>query len=123
MAFIRVYLVPFDNKQQIIDIPDTALVLSNNQFVPVQVASSVTLVGVPISTSFTPFNSSQLPEVLNMSQTQDIRICWREPVTVQTNSDAQVIEVTDPTGGQCVCGITCQGTVITYVRVTDVTPH
>lgn len=120
-TYIRLYLVPFNNVQQIIDVPDTALVLSNGDFVPVQVAQSVTLTGQPIDSEFIPFDASQMQEALTGAQTQDIRICWREPSDVQQYPDTDVEEATDPTGGVCVCLITCEGTKLTFVQVYNVT--
>jgi hypothetical protein len=118
--FIRLYLVPFNGQQQILDVPSDALILSNGQFVLVQTAPSVTLYGVPVSEVFTPFNSSQTPVQLTNQQTQELRICWREPVDVQQYPDAEVIVVNDPSGGTCVCGITCVGANLTYVQVQNV---
>jgi hypothetical protein len=118
--FIRLYLVPFQGKQQIIDIPATALVLSQGQFVPVQVAPSITLIGATISETYTPFDAAQIQQILTSQQTQELRICWREPVESQQYSDNGVIEANDPSGGQCICGVTCSGTEIAYVQVKNV---
>lgn len=118
--YIRIYLVPFNDSQLAIDIPDTALILSNEQFVPVQTAPSVTLIQQPVTSEFTPFNSAQLQETLTTAQTQELRICWREPEDVQQYPDTDVIEATDPTGGVCLCGITCMGTDLAFVQVYNV---
>jgi hypothetical protein len=118
--YIRLYLVPFNGQQQILDVPSTSLILSNGQFVSVQVAPSVTLMGVPVQFNFTPFDQAQLSQVLEQAQTQELRICWREPEDIQQYPDTDVIMVTDPTGGQCLCGLTCSGTQLSYVQVYNV---
>jgi len=119
--FIRLYLVPFQDQQQIIDVPDNVLILSNGNFLPIQTAPSVTLVGALVTNTFVPFDASQLQETLVGQQTQELRVCWREPVSTQQYSDNGVIEVNDPTGGVCICGVTCLGPKITYVQVQNVT--
>jgi hypothetical protein len=121
MAFIRLYLVPFNDQQQVLDVPDTALILSDGQFLPVQTAPSVTLVGVPVTEVFTPFDPTQIPQTVTNQQTQELRICWREPEEVSQYPDTDVIVVTDPTGGMCICGVTCLGPNISYAQVQNVT--
>jgi hypothetical protein len=118
--FTRLYLVPFNNVQQIIDVPNTDLILSNGKYVPVQVAPTVTLMGAAITENFTPFNPSQSEQVITGQQTQDIRICWREPSDIQQYPDTDVIEATDPSNGSCICGITCSGTDLSFVKVYNV---
>jgi len=120
-SFIRLYLVPFNDQQQILDVSSMALILSDGQFVPVQTAPSVTLVGIPVTEVFTPFDSSQLPQTLTNQQTQELRICWREPVDVSQYPDTDVITANDPSGGVCQCGVTCLGPNISYVQVQNVT--
>lgn len=121
MNYLRLYLVPFNGQQQVIDVPDSVLILSNGQFVLVQTAPTVTLVGVPVTDTYTPFNAQQMQETLVIQQTQELRICWREPIPTQQYPDNNVIEANDPSGGTCVCGITCSGPEITYVQVQNVT--
>lgn len=118
--YVRLYLVPFNNVQQIIDVPYTALVLSNGNYVPVQTAPSVTLVGTDITVPFTPFDTAQIQESITTKQTQDIRVCWREPSDVTQYPDGSVIEATDPSGGTCICTITCNGTDLSFVKVYNV---
>jgi hypothetical protein len=118
--YIRLYLVPFDGVQQILDVPSDALVLSDGQFVPVQIAPSITLLGVPVEYNFTPFDQSQLSQVLTQSQVQELRVCWREPEDMQQYPDTDLITAVDPTGGQCICGVSCLGTQLSYVQVINV---
>lgn len=124
-TYTRLYLVPVGGVQQVIDVDSTDLVLSNGTFVPVQVAPTVTLVGASYSSKFTPFGYTPVPEGgLNLTQTQqqELRVCWREPVGTDDYPNEEVVVATDPSGGICVCGITCAGTNISYAVVKNVTP-
>jgi hypothetical protein len=122
-SYIRLYLVPVNGVQQVIDVDSTDLVLSGGQnFLPVQTAPSVTIVGASFSSKFTPFGYAPMP-TLDISQTwqQEIRVCWREPVDTDEYPNPNLIVATDPSGGQCVCLITCNGTNLSYVIVQNVT--
>lgn len=123
-SFIRLYLVPVNGQpQQVIDVDTTDLVLSDGAFLPVQSAPSVTLVGAPVTSAFTPFSPQPIPPgTLNLSnaQQQEIRVCWREPVGTDQFPNEELITNTDPSGGTCVCGVTCQGTNLSFVQVQNV---
>lgn len=122
MSYIRLYLVSTTptSDQQILDVDSLDLVLSNGKFLPVQTAPSVTLVLTPIDFDYTAIDDSTLD--LSNQQTQEIKVCWREPVdSEEYPSDTVVIEP-DPTDGMCVCGITCQGTKIAYAQVLATAP-
>lgn len=121
--YVRLYLVPSgpNAAQQVIDVLDTDLVLSNGQFLPVQVAPTVSITQMPSTSEFTPFNASQLQQALSTSSVNEVRVCWREPVDTDDNPDAALIIEPDPTGGVCACGITCSGTDLSFVVVQDVT--
>lgn len=124
MPFTRLYLVPVGGVQQVIDVDSTDLVLSNGAYVPVQTAPSVTLVGAAVDSKFTPMNRTPVPSGgLDLSQTQqqELRVCWREPVGTDDYPNEEVVVATDPSGGTCVCGITCSGTDLSYVVVQNVT--
>ena len=121
-TYIRLYLVPTQPTatQQVIDVDSTLLVLSQGQFLPVQSAPTLTLVGTPTSSSFDPFTSAQLALTISTEQTQEIKVCWREPVGTDQFPNEDVITEVDPSGGTCVCGITCNGTDLAYVMVQNV---
>lgn len=120
--YVRLYLSPSNGIQQVIDVDVDHLILSNGAFVNPQVAKSVTLSGAPFSATFTPFGSAQSTyQNLTMSYQDEIRICWREPVGTDLYPNENVITATDPSNGQCVCGVTCSGTDLSYVVVKTVT--
>jgi len=120
MSYIRLYLVPQNGVQQVIDVDAGDLVLSNQAFVSPQTAPSVTLVGASYDSTFTPFSITPVPpgglSLLN-SQQQEVRVCWREPVGTDDYPNQDLIVEPDPTGGVCVCGISCSGTNLSYVQV------
>jgi hypothetical protein len=123
-TYTRLYLVPVSGVQQVIDVDSSDLVLSNGTFVPVQVAPSVTLIGATYDSSFTPFSYTPVPEGgLNLSQAQqqELRVCWREPVGTDDYPNEQTVVAADPSGGICVCGITCNGQDLAYAVVQNVT--
>lgn len=121
--YVRLYLSPSNGTpQQVIDVDVEHLILSNGEFVNPQTASSITLSGAPFSVSFTPFESAPVSDQqLTMTYQDESRICWREPVGIDQYPNENVIIATDPSNGQCVCGITCAGTELTYVIVKNVT--
>jgi hypothetical protein len=121
-TYTRLYLVPQNGVQQVIDVDSTDLVLSNGQFVPVQTAPSITLIGATYNSTFTPFGYSPAPNsALSQTQQDEIRVCWREPVGTDNFPNQNVIIQPDPSGGVCQCGITCNGTDLSYVTVKVVT--
>jgi hypothetical protein len=124
--FIRLFLIPDSSNPsiqqiQIIDVNEDVLILSNGEFVSPMVATSVTLVGVPFEVQFIPFNSTQASIQLQNNSTKEVKICKRISVNSDDYPDPNVIEVNDPTGGICICGITCLGSQITYVKVYQIT--
>jgi hypothetical protein len=123
-SYIRLYLVPVNGQpQQVIDVDSTDLVLSDGAFLPVQSAPTVTLVSATFSSEFMPFTYQPIPPgTLNLSNTQqqELRVCWREPVGTDQYPNENLITQTDPSGGVCVCGVTCQGTNLSYVQVQNV---
>jgi hypothetical protein len=120
--FVRLYLACDQGTQQVIDVDVDHLILSNGKFVPPQTAQSITLSGATFSASFTPFAYAPDPEQqLNMTYQEEFKVCWREPVGTDDFPNENVISAVDPSGGQCVCGITCDGTNLSYVRVMTVT--
>lgn len=120
--FVRLYLTTQQGNQQVIDVDVDHLILSNGQFVSPQTAQSITLSGATYSATFTPFGYAPVPQQqLSMAYQEEIRICWREPVGTDDFPNENVIFEIDPSGGECVCGVTCNGTNLSYVKVKSVT--
>jgi hypothetical protein len=125
MAFTRLYLLPpvatTNQPQQVIDVDSSMLLLSQGRYQPVATAPTVTLLGTPTDSVFTP-SSVNNPAALNLSTVpqQEVRICWREPVDTENYPNEQLETATDPSGGICQCGITCDGTNLMFVTVQNV---
>lgn len=119
-SYIRLTLIPTTPGQpfQQMDILSTNFVLSGGTFQPVQTAPTVTVTGVPVEYSVTPFDSLQQAQAMTNQQTQELKVVYREPVDVQTYPDTSVVEQPDPTGGVGVYGITLAETRITFAPVT-----
>jgi hypothetical protein len=120
MSFTRLYLVPVNGVQQVIDVDNQDLVLSGGTFVPVAVAPTITLVGTTFSSQYMPFGTASDLDLTQTPQTE-LRVCWREPVGQDDYPNENVIVAVDPTDGVCQCGITCNGTNISYAVVQNVT--
>lgn len=119
--FVRLYLSPSNGTQQVIDVDVDHLILSKGVFVSPQTASTVTISRAPYSASFTTFGSTPVTGSLTIASQDEVRICWREPVGTDDFPNQNVITAVDPSGGQCVCGVTCSGTDLSYVIVKTVT--
>jgi hypothetical protein len=119
-SFIRLTLIPTTPSLPFLqmDILSTNLVLSQGQFQPVQTAPTVTVTGVPVEYSITPFDSLQQAQQVTNQQVQELKVVFREPVDAQTFPDTSAIEQPDPTGGAGVFGITLNETRITFAPVT-----
>jgi hypothetical protein len=120
--YVRLYLSPSNGiQQQVIDVDVDILILSNGRFVSPQTAQTVTISRAPYSASFTTFGSTPITGSLTLSSEDEVRICWREPVGTDDYPNENVITAADPSDGQCVCGVTCSGTDLSYVVVQTVT--
>lgn len=118
MSILRLYMVPVTGNQLVLDVDSDDLVLSEGEFVYPQTALSITLAKTnSLAPAFKPFASTN-PVDLSLTQTLQARVCWREPV--DTAEFPPPIAVADPSGGECLCAITCQGTKITYATVTPI---
>ncbi|QBX06711.1 hypothetical protein H1O16_gp298 [Burkholderia phage BcepSaruman] len=119
-SYIRLYLVPVNGVQQVIDVDATLLIRNGGKFEPPQIASAIDLVKVPSTNTFTPFVPGAVDVSLTTPNVWNVRVCWREPVGTDDNPSTEIVTTTDPSGGECVCGITCDGVAITYVPVINV---
>lgn len=114
----RLYLVPINGQQMVLDVPDGDLVLSDGVFVSPETAPTVTVTKPNVSGCFIPFIDGSTMQTLDVMSTQELKVCWRETIT--TTSNPSPIVVVDPSGGQCLCGITCWGPNLRYVQVVPV---
>lgn len=123
MAYVRLYLKPIVGDPVMVDVPDDELVLTEygRAYVPVAKAQSVTLGLAASQGTWTPFEPDAGPSVMEFLPSQEAIVCTSEIVPVQQYPDTGLTTVIDPTGGQCVCMVTCQGTNLSYVKVTPVT--
>jgi hypothetical protein len=123
MAFIRLTLLPITPNQPelLMDVLDTDFVFSNGQFQPVQVAPTITLMGVPVSYAITPFDTLQQAVAVTNQQLQEVKIIYRQPVDTSEYSDTSALVEPDPTNGMGVYGITLNETRITFAPVTIAT--
>ncbi len=119
-AFTRLYLVPKQGVQSIIDVPSDVLILSGGRFTYPAVAATITLTEQPVTSNFTPHFSGAVADSLATSGQEEVRVCYREPSDIQQYTDTDVVEAVDPSGGSCICGVTCVGTELTYVKVYNV---
>jgi len=119
--FTRLYLVPVANQpQQVIDVDSSFLILSQGQYQPVATAPTVTLLGAATASTFVPSTVEAQSLDLSTAPTQEVRICWREPVDTENYPNEALETANDPSGGNCACGITCNGTDLSYVAVQNV---
>lgn len=115
MSILRLYMTPNQGNQLVLDVDADDLVLSGQEYVRPQLAQSITIVK-PSSPnwSFQPF-AQTTPVDLSTFQTEQVRVCWREPVDTAENPSP--ISIADPADGVCICGITCSGTKLAYAKV------
>ncbi len=119
--YVRLYLSPSNGTQQVIDVDVDDLILSNGVFANPQTAATITISRAPYTASLTTFGSAPITGQLTLASTDEISICWREPVGTEEYPNENVIISADPSGGNCVCGVTCAGTDLSYVTVKTVT--
>lgn len=118
MSVLRLYLTPYNGQQRVIDVDAQELIMSNGAFTYPGAAPSVTLVEGVTSSQFTTFGTDSAL-VLQNQNSREVRVCWREPVGT-SEFPGEVVQVPDPANGACVCGITCAGTNLAYVVVSNV---
>lgn len=90
----RLYLVPERNQpQRILDVPDGELVLDKDG----QYRSPSTVQYVTLQNQGSTYQSSDF-----------IKVCWREHLN-EAPVNPEPVVATDPTGGVCICLLTCSG--------------
>jgi hypothetical protein len=121
VQYTRLYLVPIANQpQQVIDVDSSELILTGSGYVLPAVATDVVLLQSPVAGTFTPFETDGTPMDITSAVQRTVRVCWREPVDSQLYPNEEVEVAVDPSGGECVCLVTCNGTQITYAQVVNV---
>ena len=111
------------NGQQVkLGVGPNALIFDGVQFVPpadVKFVAIVQTVTVGPETVPVPW-----PETQTIEQTAltwiNMWICQVISTGGPAISDRDVVSITDPANGVCICGVTCQGTDIQYVTVSAV---
>ncbi|QRE00291.1 hypothetical protein [Burkholderia phage BCSR5] len=114
MSTIRLYLVPEPNKpQRIVEVSADSLVLDRGNFVSPQTAKYLTLTNAdPSQVLPSPFEG--------LASYKEVLVCWREPVEGDPTVDPKVIVEPDPLHGECLCGVTCLGPNVSYMKVYNV---
>ncbi|MNX96909.1 hypothetical protein D3C86_1292510 [compost metagenome] len=101
-----------------VDIPDGYLVQdANGDYVPPERATAVLTYTATVDHPFTPFVDGGVPTILGVPQSFIYGVCRTEEVPVVEFPDDTIPIIPDPTGGQCICFVTCAGTNISYVKV------
>lgn len=99
-------------------IADNTLVFDGLEFKEPQDLKYVELYGVPVEASTVPYK--ELPQQTLMTAVRIKAIVLGTDPTEASLTDPQVVSVSDPSMGQCICGLTCAGTDLRFVTVTYV---
>lgn len=110
---ILTVLLP-DGSQAELAIADATLVYDGQQFLNPENAYYVALYSVPVEAVSTEYRG--FTEDLTAYQSWKCSVVNRDPQTV-VDTDPRAIVQPDPALGECICGITCQGTEIRYAQV------
>lgn len=103
--------------QQVLDIEEPGtLVYDGQAFVDPQVAQYVMLYTLPVAAVGLPFEGA-IPNLVTSAYVQAGVVSYDGTPVIDT--DPSLVTAVDPSGGTCVCFITCKGTWISYVKVTN----
>ncbi len=110
----------YKGTQVILKVDDGYLVFDGQEFVYPQDAKYVMLVTQPTNVVYntpTPVEYDQFVQYVQLT----MRNKWVAKViswsATTPTGDPDVVEASDPLDGECLCGITCLGTNLSYVRV------
>lgn len=93
---------------------DGMLVFDGSEFVSPQSLKYVELYGVPVSAYSTPYK--EVPaQVLSTATRIRALVLGTDPTAAPL--DPSIVSAMDPSGGQCICGLTCNGTELRFVAV------
>jgi len=113
MSILTVQLV---DGQGTLNVADNTLVYNGKAFVDPSDAFFVALYAMPIDALSLPFETLPAQTLV----TQQAQLAWvlSYLATAEPTTDPSLVVQPDPANGQCVCGVTCQGTQLSYVKVT-----
>lgn len=95
-------------------VADGTLVFDGSEFVKPQSLTYAELYGVPVNAQSMPYK--ELPaQVLSAAVKIRARVLNVDPTEAPT--DPTLVTVADPLGGECICGLTCNGTELRFVVV------
>lgn len=103
------------NVQIALDVADGFLVFDGREFVNPQYLSYIELYTLPV----TALSAEHRNITLALETSVRIRalVISKNSTSVPV-TDPAVIAEPDPTGGECICGLTCKGTDLRFVTVT-----
>jgi Bacterial Ig domain len=113
----------YNGRQVLLGVIPNALVFDGYSFVRPQDAKFVAIVEVVTvgpETVPPPWPETQTLEQASLTWT-NVWLCGVIAIDQTPISDIDIVAVTDPNNGACVCGISCLGNDLQYVTVTDVT--
>lgn len=101
-----------------VDIPGGYLVQdADGDYVPPDAATSVLTYSATLAHPYTPFVDGGVPIVIDVPQSFIYGVCRTEEIPAVEFPDDTIPIIPDPTGGNCICFVTCEGTNISYVKV------
>lgn len=103
------------NHKAILDVADGFLVFDGQYFVEPYYSSYVELYTLPVYALSLEYRD-QLPVALQASVRIRALVINKDPTQVPDTDPSLVVEL-DPASGQCVCGLTCNGTDLRFVTV------
>lgn len=104
-----------DKTEVALDIADGTLVYDGQAFVEPANATYVGLYSVPVDAVSAEHRNVSGGAITTYQSYRCLVLSWDSETDLTT--DPRVIVQIDPTGGECVCGITCTGTEIRYAQV------
>lgn len=96
-------------------VAENTLVYDGQEFLSPDKVKYLELYTLPVQALSAKYRTPQ--EFLHAAVRIRALVINRDP-TVVPDTDPSVVAEVDPSGGQCICGITCQGTDLRFVIVT-----
>lgn len=108
-----------DGSIAVLDVADNTLVYDGQEFKAPSSLKYVEVYALPVEALTT--NYKEVVESIQTYASTKALVINVDPTSVP-DSDPLLTTALDPSGGQCVCGLTCTGTDIRFVVVTVETP-